>query len=134
MISPFYYKLLTINYQLKKLSLQRRLIVIETTQANLDKLVVVFFLGESWRKFYADIVPGESMHRFASWRLLEENLSLSTDVLSIEFLRFLITQLQQSLGAFLLLLLVNHIRNLQGSRARTLRIREIGRASCRERV
>ena len=64
------------------------------------------------------------MHCLASWRLLEENLSLSTDVLSIEFLRLLIAQLQQSLGALLLLLLVNHIRNLQGSRARTLRIRE----------
>ena len=64
------------------------------------------------------------MHRFASWRLLEEDLSLCTDVLGIEFLRLLIAQLQQSLGALLLLLLVNHIRNLQGSRARTLRIRE----------
>ena len=64
------------------------------------------------------------MHCLASWRLFEENLSLSTDVLGIEFLRLLITQLQQSLGALLLLLLVNHIRNLQGSRARTLRIRE----------
>ena len=64
------------------------------------------------------------MHCLASWRLFEENLSLSTDVLSIEFLRLLIAQLQQSLGALLLLLLVNHIRNLQGSRARTLRIRE----------
>ena len=98
--------------------------MIETTQANLDKLVVVFFLGESRRKFYADIVLGESMHCLASWRLLEENLSLSTDVLSIEFLRLLIAQLQQSLGTLLLLLLVNHIRNLQGSRTRTLRIRE----------
>ena len=64
------------------------------------------------------------MHCLASWRLFEENLSLSTDVLGIEFLRLLIAQLQQSLGALLLLLLVNHIRNLQGSRARTLRIRE----------
>ena len=64
------------------------------------------------------------MHCLASWRLFEENLSLCTDVLGIEFLRLLIAQLQQSLGAFLLLLLVNHIRNLQGSRARTLRIRE----------
>ena len=64
------------------------------------------------------------MHCLASWRLFEENLSLSTDVLGIEFLRLLITQLQQSLGALLLLLLVNHIRNLQGSRTRTLRIRE----------
>ena len=64
------------------------------------------------------------MHCLASWRLLEENLSLCTDVLGIEFLRLLIAQLQQSLGALLLLLLVNHIRNLQGSRARTLRIRE----------
>ena len=64
------------------------------------------------------------MHCLASWRLLEENLSLCTDVLSIEFLRLLIAQLQQSLGAQLLLLLVNHIRNLQGSRARTFRIRE----------
>ena len=64
------------------------------------------------------------MHCLASWRLFEENLSLCTDVLSIEFLRLLIAQLQQSLGALLLLLLVNHIRNLQGSRARTLRIRE----------
>ena len=98
--------------------------MIETTQANLDKLVVVFFLGESWRKFYADIVLGESMHCLTSWRLLEENLSLCTDVLSIEFLRLLITQLQQSLRTLLLLLLVNHIRNLQGSRTRTFRIRE----------
>ena len=64
------------------------------------------------------------MHCLASWRLLEENLSLSTDVLGIEFLRLLIAQLQQSLRALLLLLLVNHIRNLQGSRARTLRIRK----------
>ena len=64
------------------------------------------------------------MHCLASWRLFEENLSLCTDVLGIEFLRLLIAQLQQSLGALLLLLLVNHIRNLQGSRARTLRIRE----------
>ena len=64
------------------------------------------------------------MHCLASWRLFEENLSLSTDVLGIEFLRLLIAQLQQSLGAFLLLLLVNHIRNLQGSRAWTLGIRE----------
>ena len=64
------------------------------------------------------------MHCLASWRLLEENLCLCTDVLGIEFLRLLIAQLQQSLGALLLLLLVNHIRNLQGSRARTLRIRE----------
>ena len=64
------------------------------------------------------------MHCLASWRLFEENLSLSTDVLGIEFLRLLIAQLQQSLGALLLLLLVNHIRNLQGSRTRTLRIRE----------
>ena len=64
------------------------------------------------------------MHCLASWRLFEENLSLCTDVLSIEFLRLLIAQLQQSLGTLLLLLLVNHIRNLQGSRARTLRIRE----------
>ena len=64
------------------------------------------------------------MHCLASWRLFEENLSLSTDVLGIEFLRLLIAQLQQTLRALLLLLLVNHIRNLQGSRARTLRIRE----------
>ena len=64
------------------------------------------------------------MHCLASWRLFEENLSLCTDVLSIEFLRLLIAQLQQSLGTLLLLLLVNHIGNLQGSRARTLRIRE----------
>jgi len=98
--------------------------VIEITQANLDKLVVVFFLGESRRKFYTDIVLGETMHCLASWRLLEENLSLCTDVLGIEFLRLLITQLKETLGALLLLLLVNHIRNLQGSRARTLRIRE----------
>ena len=64
------------------------------------------------------------MHCLASWRLFEENLSLCTDVLGIEFLRLLIAQLQQSLGALLLLLLVNHIRNLQGSCTRTLRIRE----------
>ena len=64
------------------------------------------------------------MHCLASWRLFEENLSLCTDILGIEFLRLLIAQLQQSLRALLLLLLVNHIRNLQGSRARTLRIRE----------
>ena len=64
------------------------------------------------------------MHCLASWRLFEENLSLSTDVLGIEFLRLLITQLKETLGALLLLFLVNHIRNLQGSRARTLRIRE----------
>lgn len=81
-------------------------------------------MARAKRKFYADIVLGESMHCLTSWRLFEENLSLSTDVLSIEFLRLLIAQLQQSLGAFLLLLLVNHIRNLQGSRARTLRIKE----------
>ena len=64
------------------------------------------------------------MHCLASWRLFEENLSLCTDVLGIEFLRLLITQLKETLGALLLLLLINHIRNLQGSRARTLRIRE----------
>ena len=79
--------------------------MIEITQANLNELVVVFFLGESRRKFYADIVLGESMHCLASWRLFEENLSLNTDVLGIEFLRLLIAQLQQSLGALLLLLL-----------------------------
>ena len=34
----------------------------------------------------------ETMHRLASWRLLEEHLSLGTDVLGIELLSLLVAQ------------------------------------------
>lgn len=78
--------------------LQCRLVVIETTQTNLDELIVVFLLGESWRKFHTNIVLGETMHRLASWRLLEEHLSLGTDVLGIELLSLLVAQLKETLG------------------------------------
>ncbi len=118
MIQPF-----TLNYQIN-LCLQCRLVVIEITQTNLDELIVVFLLGESWRKFHTDIVLGEAMHSLASWRLLEEHLSLGTDILGIELLGLLVAQLQQTLRAHLLLLLAYHVWNLQGSCSWTLGIWE----------
>ena len=64
------------------------------------------------------------MHSLASWRLFEKHLSLSTDILGIEFLCLLVTQLQQTLRAHLLLLLAYYVWNLQCSCSRTLRIWE----------
>ena len=64
------------------------------------------------------------MHCLASWRLLEEHLSLGTDVLGIELLSLLVAQLQETLGAQLLLLLIYHVWNLQGCCSRTLGVWE----------
>ncbi len=105
-------------------ALQCRLVVIETTQTNLDELVVVFLLGESWRKFHTNIVLGETMHRLASWRLLKEHLSLGTDVLGIELLGLLVAQLQQN--AWSAASSPSHLPRMESSRLRFQDARSMG--------
>ena len=86
--------MISLHFELSnQFCLQCRLVVIETTQTNLDELIVVFLLGESWRKFHTNIVLSETMHCLASWRLLKEHLCLGTDVLGIELLGLLVAQL-----------------------------------------
>ena len=64
------------------------------------------------------------MHRPATGSLLEQHLCLLANVTSIESLRLLIRQVEQQLRSLLLVMVAHNIWNLQGHRARTLRVRK----------
>lgn len=99
-------------------------VVIEIAQANTEQLIVILFLGKRRKKFYSHIVLGKTMHGLTARRLLKQHLCFRTNILGIKLLRLLVAQLQESLGAQLLLLVTHHIRNLERSRTRAFRIRE----------
>lgn len=96
--------------------------MIEVTEAHADKLIVKFFARLRGWQLDADVVARKAVHGSASRGTLEEHLGLLPDVRGIESLRLLVGKGYQAMGTELLLALVHHIGDAEGTRAWTLRI------------
>ena len=98
--------------------------MIEFTQADVDEPVVVFSSRVGRRQLHTHIVLCESVHGAAARGFLEQHLSLLTDVPLIEGVNLLVRQFQQAVTTLALVLIGNHIGNVQSRRSGTLGIRE----------